>query len=257
MNNAYDGQQTDAGFNAITPERWKFKPRALALGSMLNRLFPNHSRWRITEYGFSTDSTSSGFDVPVISGKTREQTKGDWAMRYKEIACVGGSGYLDRTFYYWYSGDGTGTFDRMNATQWDGTKDTMMPVGKMLVQQRLSTQNYNFWATEILDGDSTGVWITQRTTTSGTNKLFTVWRGTYNNSTSSQVISLGAGAATATLKTCNYNSTFTTNTTLTIVGNQVTVQASETPQWIEVTYSSTGTNRNYFKGSLRRNKFRN
>lgn len=255
MNNAYDGQQTDGSFNAITPERWKFKDRLIALGSMTNRLFPNHSRLRITEYGFSTDSTSSGFDVPAISGKTREQTKADWAMRYKEIACVGGAGYLERTFYYWYSGDGTGTFDRMNATQWDGTKDTMMPVGKLLVQQKLSVQDYNFWATLVLDGDSTSNWITSRSATSGTNKLFTVWRGTYTNATASQVVDLGPNALAATLKTTNYNSTLTTNTPLTITSNTVTVTATETPQWIEVTYSPPV--RNYFRGGFIGNKFRN
>lgn len=257
MNNAYDGQQTDAGFNAITPERWKFYPRLQKLGQLMNQLFPNHSKIRITEYGFSTDSTGSGFDVPAIAGKTREQTKADWALRYKEIACAGANGYIDRTFYYWYSGDGTGSFDRMNATQWDGTKDTMMPVGKLLVQQRLSVQDYNAWSATVTNGDSTGVWITDRNATSGTNKLFTVWRGTYNNSTSSQVVSLGANAATATLKTCNYNSTLTTNTPLTITSNQVTVTASETPQWIEVTYSASSNIRNYFRGNIRSNKFRN
>jgi hypothetical protein len=264
MNNAYDGQQIDAPFNAITPERWKFKSRLTKLGLMMDELFPNHSRIRITEYGFSTDSTGSGFDVPAISGKTREQTKGDWSVRYGEIASIKDTaesvslnGHVERKFYYFYSGDGTGGFDRMNATNWNGSADTMMPVGKLLVQQRLSVQDYNFWSTLLLDGDSTSNWITRRNATIGTNKLFTVWRGTYTNSTSSQIVSVGANALTATLKTMNYGTTVTTNTPLVIAGNQVTVTARETPQYIEVTYLVVpAVNRNYFRGSLR-NKFRN
>lgn len=264
MNNAYDGQQTDAGLNAITPERWKFKSRLTKLGLMMDQLFPNHSRIRITEYGFSTDSTGSGFDVPAIAGKTRDQTKADWGLRYKEIArikdtttSVSLNGHVERTFWYFYSGDGSGAFDRMNATNWDGTKDTMVTIGKCLVQQRVSTQDYNFWATLITDGDSTSNWVTRSNATVGTNKLFTVWRGTYTNSTASQVVNLGDNAATATLKTMNYGTTTTTNTPLVITSNSVTITARETPQYIEVTYSvAPSTNRNYFRGSLR-NKFRN
>lgn len=262
VNSAYDGQQVGLPFVGITPERWKLKGRLTKLGLMMDQLFPNHSRIRITEYGFSTDSTGSGFSVPAISGKTREQTKADWSIRYKEIASIKDTsesvslnGHVEKLFYYFYSGDGSGGFDRMNATQWDGAKDTMMPVGKMLVQQRLSVQNYNFGSTLVLDGDSTSNWIIRRNATVGTNKLFTVWRGTYTNATASQVVSLGANAATATLKTMNYGTTTTTNTPLTITSNQVTITASETPQYIEVTYSASS--RNFFRGSLRSNKFIN
>lgn len=238
LNSERDGQNTNASLTAITPERWKLKDRFIHLGSMLNKLFPNHSTFSVTEFGFSIDSVSSSFEVPAIAGISREHTKANWGMRYKKLAQIGGAGYLRRLFWYWYFKDGSGTFNLMNAADWDGTKDTLMPVGKCFRQQRVAEDNYQFWATHVVDGDSTGVHIAVQNAVSGTNKLFSAWRGTYNNSTSSYTLNLGAGASTAKLITLRYYPSVAIETPLTINGsNEVTFTVTEMLQYVEVTYS--------------------
>ena len=241
LNSLYDGQNGVDADTAITAGRWRLIERLQAFNILMNKLFPNQSTYDITESsgGASNDITASPHNVGTVAGKTDKEIMADNTWRHKKHFQIGGSGYLNTYFYYWYGHDGSYVFDFMAATDQNASfVDTLRIVGKVLTQQTTTETNYTGWANMVTNGDSTGTYVCYQNAVTGTNKLYSVWRETHSNSTASATIDLGAGAATATLKQLNYNSETTTDTPLTITGTSVTVTAAELGQYIEVTYSS-------------------
>jgi len=243
LNSLYDGQNGADADTAITAGRWKLITRLQKFNILMNKLFPNQSTYDITESsgGASNDITASPHNVGTVAGKTDKEIMADNTWRHKKHFQIGGNGYMNTYYYYWYGHDGSYVFDFMAATDQNASfVDTLRIVGKVLTQQKTAETNYTGWATMVTNGDSTGTYVCYQNAVSGTNKLYSVWRETHSNSTASATIDLGAGALTATLKSLNYNSETTTDTSLPITGTSVTVTAAELGKYIEVTYASSG-----------------
>ena len=242
INSLYDGQNGVDADTAITAGRWQLISRLQKFNVLMNKLFPNQSTYDITESsgGASNDILASPHNVGTVAGKTDKEIMADNTWRHKKHFQIGGAGYLNTYFYYWYGHDGSYVFDFMSATDQNASfVDTLRIVGKVLTQQNTVETNYTGWATMVTNGDSTGTYVCYQNAVSGSNKLYSVWRETHSNSTASATINLGSGALTATLKQLNYNSETTTDTPLTITGNSVTVTAAELGQYIEVTYAGS------------------
>lgn len=242
VNSLYDGQNGDSADVAILPGRWRMIQRLQAFNTMLDKLFPNQSSYDITENsgGASNNIPESPHNVGVVSGKTDLQLMADNTFKMKKHFQIGGKGHMLTHFYYWYGHDGSYVFDFMSMTdQGPGFVDTLRPVGKLLAQMLNTESSYSGWCDKLVDGDSTGNYVAVQYATTGTNKLYSLWKETQAPTSSSITINLGSGVTSATLKSTNYTSENTTNTPLTIIGNSVTVNINETGQYIEATYAAS------------------
>ena len=245
INDDYDGQGSSSAANAIPPERWRLYNRLTALKADFDLMFPNRPlKW--TESGFNTTDVSP-WGVPTISGKTREQTSGDWLLRTKAISQT--VRLVEEHDIYSYGELGGYIFDSMALSKgnFDGggayIGTTIYPKGYAAANMVTieADGGYNWFSTVITNGDSTGVWVTKLDhATLSTKKLYKVWKGTSSNSTtSSYVVNVGGTATAAILYTTDYSSFTPTSSSLTITGGNVTVPTvTEGMQWIEVTYSS-------------------
>ncbi len=250
LNNDYDGQGTSGAAYAIPPENWKLRERLVTLKSQFDLMFPNRPvRW--TESGFNiTDASPWG--VPVISGKTRDQTSGDWLLRSKAIAQT--VRLIEEHDIYSYSELGGYSFDSM-ALSHDSLDGFSVYRGTRLYEKGYAAANmvnieadngYNWFSTIIANGDSTGIWCTKLDHSSNANKkLYKVWKATQSNSTtSSYVINVGGTATSAILYTTDYSNFAPTSTALSITSGNVTVPTVyEKMQWVEVTYNGVTTRR--------------
>jgi len=242
VNSLYDAQNGDSADVAILPGRWRLIQRLQAFNVLMNKLFPNQSTYDITENsgGASNNIPESPHNVGVVSGKTDEQLMADNTFKMKKHFQIGGKGYLNTYYYYWYGHDGSYVFDWMSATnQGPGFVDTLRPVGKLLTQTTSVETNYTGWADMLTNGDSTGNYVSVQYAVSGTNKLYSLWKEVQAPTSSSITIDLGPGVTSATLKSTSYTSESTSNTPLTITGTSVTVTINETGQYIEATYGGT------------------
>lgn len=241
-NSDLDGQSQSGDSTGISPEEWGLYDRLEAFKTdVMDVMFPNIPLI-MTETGYAT-STGSGYDVTAIGSKTAKQVAADLTLRVYAIAQSAGR-IVERIYYYAFFEDGSGNFDSMGATAMtfggggSYTGNTVYPVGYCLANQLFVEQNYEWFATRITDGGTTGAWITSKDhTTDPLKKLFKVWRGTMDGSTGSVDIPVGANAISATLYTLDYADFEPSTSTPSIVGTDVSVTATEGMQWLEVTYS--------------------
>lgn len=242
QNSDLDGQGQSGDSTGLNPEAWGLLTRLQNLRTLFDKIFPNADLY-LSEYGFASHP-GSPYDMVAIGSKTAKQVSADMALRTKAISqCVD---LVGKAFYYAFFEDGTGPFDSMAATAYapftpSYNGNTVYPQGYALANEFFIEKNYNYWATIVTDGGTTGAWITVKNhPTDPLKKLFKVWRGTMNGSTGSVNIPVGANATAATLYTLRYDQFTPSTTTPSIVGTNVSVTATEGMQWLEVTYTAPG-----------------
>jgi hypothetical protein len=245
INNILGEQQGSGDTYGIAPEKWQARQEMLNLQGFFNRMFPNKGvQW--TEFAYAA-SSESPYDAQAIGAKTARQVQADWTLRLKAVAQT--VSFLGKMYYYAFFEDFTGPFnsmalvhDNFSPTTEAYTYSDVFPVGYTLGQELYTEQWYKFFSTIITNGDSTGVWVTRKDHQSDANKkLYKVWRGTSNGSTSNHVLTV-TGATSAKLYTQRYDTWLPDSSNLTITANQVTVPASEAMSWVEVTTGGVSNN---------------
>jgi hypothetical protein len=242
LNSDLDGQAQSGSSTGLNPEAWGLHTRLGSLNTLFDQLFPNIELY-VSEYGFASFA-SSPYDVPAIGSKTTAQVSGDIALRAEAIFQL--HPFVQKCFYYAFFEDGTGPFNSMAATAYAPftpgyNGNTVYPVGYCLANKFYVEKTYNYHGTLIENGGTTGAWITRKDhPTDPLKKLFKIWRGTMNGTTSVETVTVGPNAASATLYTLRYNQFTPSTTTPSIVGEGVDVTATEGMQWLEVTYTEAG-----------------
>jgi hypothetical protein len=244
LNSDLDGQSQSGDSTGLNPEAWNLYDRLVTLKTeVMDIMFPNIPVI-MTEIGYAT-SSDSGYDVSAIGSKTARQVAADLTLRVYAITQCAGR-IVERIYYYAFFEDGSGNFDSMGATAMtfavpSGSYlgNTVYPVGYCLANQLFVEKDYEWFSTRVVDGGTTGAWITSKNhPTDPVKKLFKVWRGTMNGSTSVETVTVGPNALTATLYTLRYNEFTPSTTTPSIIGEGVDVSATEGMQWLEVTYTA-------------------
>jgi hypothetical protein len=241
-----DGQSQSSDGTGLNPEAWGLYARLVTLkANVMDLMFPNIPVI-MTETGYAT-SSGSGYEVAAIGGKTARRVAADLTLRVYAIAQCAGR-IVERIYYYAFFEDGSGNFDSMGATAYAPftpgyNGNTVYPVGYCLANQLFVEQNYEWFSTRLVDGGTTGAWITSKNhATDPLKKLFKVWRGTMDGSTGSIDVPVGANAISATLYTLDYTDFEPTTSSPSIVGTDVSVTATEGMQWLEVTYEAAEDN---------------
>jgi hypothetical protein len=279
-------------YDGVSPEAFELRRKLDSNIAIRNQMFPGKEMF-CTEFGYDgyaygvsgsdLDTTvhNSNYNVPAIAGQTRDQTKSYWVMRWYEH--LAGAGW-DRAIQYSQRSLAGGDF-ATTGFSYDialpGNPSTYLPA---YMQQFLGSRwttggccstlpsdmywymtcrayrfrNFNARAATLVNGDSTGVWLQRYTHATDSDSLvYSIWMGTSNNSSTSNYQFSIPNVATATLVTPALGDKDGSTTVLNITGNTVTVPTvNEGVQYILVTVSDTPI-RNFFRGSLRRNKFIN
>lgn len=240
MSSQYGGQSVNSSDVGITPERYRIDS-VLAEWKRINDKFfgglPTH--W--TEHGFST-STSEPFDVPIIAGKPQKYTVADWYARSEFEAEAAGNA-LQKMFFYWYTSDGSSNFASMfaDSMKFDGPGGSYSgydrtPVGFYMQQRLKINQGYPWRSSKLINGDSTGISVSVKQHSTLNKRLYQLKRGTMTGATGSYNLNLGANAVSAKMIEWSYTSADTTESTLTISFNSVTLPVTEKKVYVEVTY---------------------
>ncbi len=243
QNEFLDGQGGGPASKAVSPEKWRFFNRLIHLKELFDVIFPN-KEVQISECGVST-ADDSPFDADNIGAKPEAEVAADWELRQYAIAQT--VPLLRRMFHYAAFQDGSANFSTMTTVvdyfgQPTGALVTKM--GFALANQLYCEKDYKFYATILANGDTNGTWVTRKNHETNTNKkLFKIWRGSSNGSNSSVVVPVGEKAVSAILKTLRYDSYTPISKPVSITGNNVRVTATESIQWLEVTYTSTTMNK--------------
>lgn len=244
LNSDLDGQGQSGDSTGLNPEAWGLLTRLQNLQTLFNQIFPNKSL-HITEYGFAT-SSDSPYDVQAIGSKTAAQVSADLALRFEAIARL--VPLVRKCYYYAFFKDGQPPFDSMGATEYapftpSYNGNIVHPVGYAKANKFYVEKTYEYNETEIENGGTTGAWIVRLDhPTDPLKKLFKIWRGTMNGSTSVETVTVGPNAVSATLYTLRYDQFTPSTTTPSIVGEGVDVNATEGMQWLEVTYETPAEN---------------
>lgn len=238
LNSDLDGQAQSGGSTGLNPEAWNLDTRLSDLNDLWDLIFPN-TELHLSEYGFAT-SPGSPYDVAAIGSKTATQVSADLMLRTEAIFQM--YPFVQKAFLYAFFKDGTGPFDSMGVTEYapftPGYNGNIVDArGYALANTLFIEGAYNFHHTPVVKGGTTGAWIMVKDhATNPLKKLFKIWRGTMNGSTSVETIDVGPNAVSATLYTLNYGDFEPNSSTPSIVGEGVDVTASEGMQWLEVTY---------------------
>jgi len=262
-------------YDGISPEEFDLKRKLDSNIVIRNQMFPGKEMY-CTEFGYDgyvygvsgsvldTTVNNSNYNVPAITGQTRDQTKSYWIMRWYEL--LAGSGWDAAIQYSQRSigGSDFGTTGFSYDIALPGNPSTYLP---SYMQQFLGSRwttggccstlpsdlywymtcrayrfrNFNARATVLANGDSTGVWLQKYThTTDADSLIYSVWRGSSNNSTTSNYVINIPGVQSATLVTPAIGDKDGSTTVLNISGSDVTVPTvNEGVQYILVTYDAS------------------
>lgn len=280
-------------YDGISPEEFSLRSKLDSNSHIRDRHFPGKELYG-TEFGYDgyvygvsggaldTTVNNSNYNVPAITGQTRDQTKSYWVMRWYEH--FAGAGW-DAAIQYSQRSIGGGDFGSTGFSYdiaLPGNPSTYLPA---YMQQFLGSRwttggccstlpsdmywymtcrayrlyNYSARATTLVNGDSTGVWLQRYAHLSTADSLiYSVWRGSSNNSTTSNYQFSVNNVVAATLVTPTLGDRDGATTPLNITGNTITIPTvNEGVQYILVTLSQLPNTQNYFKGNLKLNKFRN
>lgn len=242
---AYTGQPQNGSEDAVSPEQFKIKEIFTALGNFRDRFFPGRDfRW--TEIGYST--TNSDYSVSAVTGIPDSVVAAMLMVRaWERGMCV--PNVMGVIYNYFHTSDGSGTFGGMYMVQekfepppsYAYIGSDRRPLWFMTSLRVNTLWDYKGWSTLLVDGDSTGVNVYRRDhNTDATKKAYTVYKGTYSGSTTSNyVLNVGA-AVSATLYTWAQGDEDGVATSLSITGGNVTISTvNEIPAYVVVQYSST------------------
>ena len=232
----YDGQPQNVTAQAVSPEQFQVKRRMDLFAKFRDRVFPGKDmKW--TEIGFST--TTSPYQVFAVTGFPDSAVAAYMQIRTLEQAArVPNS--VSTVYHYKHTSDGSGNFGGMSMVTFKFafpvSEYYRRPVWYAYATRVNTLWNYKAWSSTILDGDSTGVTLVRRDhNTDRLKKAYTIWRGTYNGSTTSnQVVTVG-NAESATLITWANGDEDGVSTPLTVTNGTVTIPTvTEMPAYILV-----------------------
>lgn len=196
------GGQHSGTADGISPEQFRLYEKLKGFIDVRNRYYPGKAVY-LTEFGYDVHD-GSNYDVPVIRGQTREQTKAYWVIRSMEIAAAA---RISKYYQYSQRSLGGGDFSTTGFSY-----DTLLKApGKelpaylhplmtehvlqnggwtslprdlywyMTMRARV-LENYNAWPSIIQRGDSTGAWILKYTHRSDPKSVvYAVWLGSNKN----------------------------------------------------------------------------
>jgi hypothetical protein len=228
------GGQHSGTSDGVSPEDFKLYEKLVGLVKVRDRYFPGKPVY-ITEIGYDVHD-GSNYEVPVIAGQTREQTKAIWGLRCFEIGAAAG---VNRMYWYTQEQSGGGDF---------GTTGFVIPYEKpdgswaskpvdlywYMTCRATALKDYKAKADTIKVGGTTGVWMLKYYHVSDSRKnIISIWMGTSRNAVQNNyAVSIGGSATIITpavgMKTGN-------KTALSVTNGTVWVNVSETVQYIEIT----------------------
>lgn len=237
------GTQGTPGSVGVSPEQDRVYEKWSACSAVQQRLQPGMPR-HIWEYGFDVFD-GSPYVVPDISGQTRQLTKAYWVMRAYEIASVSG---IQRFYMYTQRDLGGGDFSTtgfsydtlltspgntlpsylwqfMDAGHLSGGGFVSLPreLYWHLTMRMNVMRNYKATGTIIQNGDSTGTWVVKHAHLTNPNLfVYAIWRGTHNNSTTSN-FHLSDNIQSATITVANNQVKNGTVTTASVSGGTATI----------------------------------
>lgn len=242
LNNTYGSQSFSNSDYGITGEQFNLKARVTSFCKKVDSCFGNVKKiW--TEYGRATASISP-YNVVGVGSFDTMQVAAILTLRDYALARTIPHGIHGMT-YYMFTSDGTVEFGSMEAARdsfYLGVYVTtkLLPVGNVLAQQKNLYANYKWQSDHLVDGDSTGVHVVRTDHVSNPNKkIFMLWKGVYDNSTTSYTLNLGSNATSAIKYDFSFNNYIPTTSSATITANQISVTASMKPVYFEVTYNQS------------------
>lgn len=245
-------------YDGISPETFLLKQKLDSTVAIRNRMFPGKELF-CTEFGYdglqygvsggSLDTTAheSNYNVPDVAGQTREQTKSYWTMRwYEHLAAAGwdramqytqrniaGSDFATTGFSYDIALPGNPStylpsfYEQFLGSRWTtGGCCSTLPSDMYWYMTCRAKRIYNFnaRASIVANGDSTGVWLQRYTHPTEPDSLFySVFRGTANNSTTSNYQFIVPGAISAVLVTPTIGDKDGSETVLNVTDDNITV----------------------------------
>lgn len=243
------GGQHLGNSDGVSPEEFKLYEKLTGLVKVRDRYFPGKPVY-ITEIGYDVHD-GSNYDVPVIAGQTREQTKAYWGLRSFEIGAASGISRM-----YWYTAEQGlgGDFSTTGFTvpanvpkdsvlpkyldpfRKQGGGWTTLPVDLYwyMTCRMLVLKDYKAKADTIKVGGTTGVWMLKYYHVSDSRKnIISIWLGTSNNTVlNNYAVSVG-GPATLTTPTVGIKQG--NKSVLNVSGGSVWITVTESPQYIEIT----------------------
>jgi hypothetical protein len=251
------GGQHAGTSDGISPEIFRLYEKIKGFLSVRDRLYPGMPVY-LTEFGYDIHD-GSNYDVPVIAGQSREQTKAYWYMRGMEAAAAA---KVSKFFQYTQRNIPGGDFSTTGFSYdtlltrpgkevlpsymqqvlpkhiWDNGGWCSLPKDLYwyMTCRAKVLENYKAWPELIRNGDSTGIWIARYTHVSNSKLVvYSIWMGTDRNlSVTNQSISI-PGAISATLLTPAVGVKQGTSTALTVSNSTVWMPVNECVKYILVT----------------------
>lgn len=196
------GGQHGPTSDGISPEQFRLYEKLKGVINTRNRYYPGKPIY-LTEFGYDVHD-GSNYDVPVIKGQSREQTKAYWMIRSMEISAA-----ARISKYYQYSqrnipGADFGTtgfsYDTLlkipgrempeylhqilppHVLQNGGWCSLPKDLYWYMTMRAKTLENYKAWPTVVQRGDSTGIWIMKYTHVTDPNTVvYSVWLGSAKN----------------------------------------------------------------------------
>lgn len=196
------GGQHGPTSDGISPEQFQMYEKLKGLTNVRDRYYPGKAIY-LTEFGYDVHD-GSNYDVPVIKGQTREQTKAYWVIRSMEITAA-----ARISKYYQYSqrnipGSDFGTtgfsYDTLlkipgrelpeylhqvlppHVLQNGGWCSLPKDLYWYMTMRAKVLENYKAWPTIIRRGDSTGIWVLKYAHVTDRNKfVYSIWLGSAKN----------------------------------------------------------------------------
>lgn len=229
------GGQHSGTSDGVSPEDFKLYEKLSGLIKVRDRYFPGKPVY-ITEIGYDVHD-GSNYEVPVIGGQTREQTKAYWGLRCFEI---GAAAKVSRVYWYTQEQSGGGDFGTTGFTKAvqrpDGSWGTdPVDLYWYMTCRNRTLENYKAWPEVLVNGGNTDTWLLAYGPAGG-KYVLSFWSGTSNNTILSNIsVKLKHGGRSATLITPTTGIKQGTRTALNISNGTVWVTVTECPQYIEVT----------------------
>lgn len=240
MSNNYGGQPQSNG-QAISPEQFRTAEQMVTFGRFRDRYFPGMDmQW--TEIGYSI--TTSPYQVFAVTGMADSVVAAAMQMRATEQA-MRVPNVVTTVYQYKYTSDGSSPFGGMRMLlmkfSFPVVEIYKNPTWYAYALRSNTLWNYKGWSTTIVDGDSTSVSLVRRDHNSNPLlKAYTVWKGTYSGSTTSNYVVNVGNAQSATLVTWAQGDEDGVSTSLTITNGQVTIPTvSEMPAYLMVQLKTT------------------